>query len=141
MGFVKYTGAPRLQRTMKSAEQCIEGYLYKMDASTLTLITAKADVVKYIGLEKSLDPSGTSSTGGNCIVTDDGIVNVASKTGTYVVGSYVYASDDVDGMATPTDPTSGTIIGTYEGKGAKVIGTEGDFVSVRLNITGKSEIS
>ncbi len=141
MGYVKDTGAPRLTRTMTAAEQCIEGYLYKVSTNALTLITAKGDVVKYIGLENSLDPSGTARKGANCIVTDDGIVNVASKTGTYDVGSYVYASDDVDGMGTPADPTSGTIIGTYEGKAAKVIGTEGDFVSTRLNITGKTETS
>ena len=141
MGFVIDTGAPRHTKTMTTAEQCIEGYLYKMSTDDLTLITAKGDLVRYVGLENSLDPDGTAKTAGNCIVADDGIVNVASKTGTYRVGGYVYASDDVDGMATPTDPTSGTIIGTYEGKAAKVIGTEGDFVSVRLNITGKSVTS
>lgn len=133
-------GGEPINAYMTTAEQCIKGFLYKVSAAKLTLITAKADEVVAVGAEDSVEADGTARNADICKVWNEGIRPVKTKAGTYQPFGLVYASDDDDGTATATDPTTGTIIG----RAIVPIATTylvNELVPVCLDLKGKNSLS
>jgi len=129
-----------LTAVMATAEQCIEGMLYKVATAKLTKVTAKADEAIAVGAETSKNADGSAKSGDLCLVWNEGTRMVLTKAGTYQPWGLVYVSDDVDGYATPTDPTTGTIIGRAMIPYATTY-VQGDMVPVALDIAGKNVTS
>lgn len=117
-----------------------EGIVLKKDTgNTLTLITAKGDLVHAVLDQAFVDSSQTAKTtvSGDRVpvfwVGSGAVVRVASVTTiTWAFGEAAYLSDTVDGMVTNVAATSRPI-GHYVGEGETTTAS-GDLVNVLLDV-------